>query len=233
MLAKKPGTIDDAFCVAMPFMGIHYWQTLNDVYAATRAAFSIPEGEELKWANLMRKSGPAKHMDDAMVFDFIDTLTTSIDPAKFEAVVVTLFKDRIYQRKGYINNAQDIYNVAIRFALQRLQNHLDERHGAGVNCPTLVIADSRRGADNRLRRFVDGLIRDGDLWVDMRRSIIEGVMFQVSNYSVGIQIADMIAGATFQMEVRDDDKWFRLWEPLLRHSPGGRLSGWGYVVWHG
>jgi hypothetical protein len=181
----------------------------------------------------MRKSGPAQHMDDAMVYDFIRTLVANIDPLQFRAVLVSIWKDSVYSRKGYIREAQDIYNVAIRFALQRLQNELDDRYGAGTNAPAMVIADSRRGADNRLRRFVDQLIEGGDLWVDMHRSIVEGIMFQVSNYSVGIQIADMIAGAGFRKDVRGDSLYYDLWTPLLRHGPGGRPDGYGYVAWRG
>jgi hypothetical protein len=95
------------------------------------------------------------------------------------------------------------------------------------------VADSRRGADNRLRRFVDGLITGGDLWVDFRRSIVEGIMFQVSDYSVGVQIADMIAGAAYQKDVRGDRTYFDLWAPLLRKNPYGSYRGYGYVAWAG
>jgi hypothetical protein len=233
MLAKKRGSVRPVFSVAMCLMDIEYWRTLDEIYKQVREAFYVPTGDELKWANLVRKTGPAQHMDDAMVREFIQTLVRSIDRARFRGVIVSIWKDAAYQSKGYIRDAQDVYNIAIRFAIQRLQNDLDEMYGAGADCPTMLIADSRRGTDNRLRRFVDDLISNGDLWVDLRRSIIEGIMFQVSNYSVGLQIADMIAGAAFQMDVRGNTIWYRIWEPLLRRSPEGRVQGYGYIQWRG
>jgi hypothetical protein len=232
---SKPGSQDAVFCVGTCFMRIHYWQELKEIYEQTRDDFNIPLDQELKWKNLVRHTGPAKHLDDARVWTFLETLIGRIDPRKFKAVAVTVYKDDAYNRKGYIREAQDIYNSAVLFALQRLQNDLDDRYGEGANCPALIIADSRErgGQDNRLRSFVDGAITGGGLWVKFDKSIVEGILFQVSHYSVGVQIADLIAGAAFQRDARNDAKYLNLWDRVLRRSPTGSTSGYGYVRWRG
>ena len=233
-LARRRGGIDEVFCFGLCFSGIHYWQEMKEVYRDACVAFGVPLELELKWSNLMRKTGPASHMDDQAVHAFVETVTRNLDPERFQGVCVSLWKDSIFTRKGYIHDAQDIYNVGVRFALQRLQNELDELHGQGTNCPTLLIADSRGGQDSRLRRFVKGIIEDGDLWVRFDRSLVEGVLFQVSHYSVGIQLADFLAGAVFQKDARGNSTYFDLWKPLLRRKPGtDKVSGYGYVAWRG
>lgn len=124
--------------------------------------------------------------------------------------------------------------MGVRYALQRLQNHLDELHGQGTNCPTLLIADSRGGADSRLRRFVHDIIENGDIHVRFDKYLVEGVLFQVSHYSVGIQIADFLAGAVFQKDARGNPAYYDLWKPLLRTNPNnGQVGGYGYVAWRG
>lgn len=228
------GNVEDEFCIGHCFFGVHYWQELREVYAATRDDFGIDPAGELKWRNLLRHSGPAKHMDDAMVHEFLTTLVKRIDPDKFKAVGVTVYKESRYRSKGYIRDGQDIYNAAVLFALQRLQNHLDDKHGRGTNCPTLVIADSRQGSgqDNRLKKFVDDAMGGtGGLWVSFDKSLVEGILFQVSHYSVGVQLADFIAGAVFQKDARGQSRYFNIFHPLFRKGPGGRVPGYGYVTW--
>jgi hypothetical protein len=234
---RAPGATDNVFCVGHCFMGIHYWQELRDIYKAVRRSFDIDPERELKWKNLIRCSGPARHMNPDAVYVFIESLVDQLDATKFKGVAVSLFKDEIYASKGYVREAQDIYNIGVFFALQRLQNELDERHGKGTNVPTLIVADTREkgGQDNRLRKFVHQAASGsgGGLWVSFDKSLVEGVLFQVSHYSVGVQIADLIAGATFQKDARGDDTFFRLWAPVLRKSPTGDVDGYGYVQWRG
>jgi hypothetical protein len=51
-LASKPGSLDEVFCVAQCFMGMHYWQELRQIYEQVRDDFDIPLDQELKWKNL-------------------------------------------------------------------------------------------------------------------------------------------------------------------------------------
>ncbi len=232
--AQTKGSVSPVFCIANVFMPMHYWRDLQRIYDEVREDFGLSTSEELKWRNLLRGTGPAADLEDGDCEAFIEDLVSRLDPDQFRAVGVSVFKDDVYKAKGYIREGQDIYNAAVLFALQRLQNEINECYGEDAHCPCIVIADSRqRGSqDNRLRKFVDNAMGGtGGIWVNFERTLVEGILFQVSHYSVGVQIADFLAGALYQKDVREDDRYYKLWKPVLRKSPGGGISGYGYVRW--
>jgi hypothetical protein len=70
--------MDDRFCIGHCFMGIHYWQELRETYEQVRADVAIPSAGELNWRSLLRQTGVAQHMDDAMSLDFVRTLVDAI-----------------------------------------------------------------------------------------------------------------------------------------------------------
>jgi hypothetical protein len=232
--ALSKGRVDEVFCIGHVFMPMHYWRILQMTYDDVRRDFGIGTDEELKWRNLIRGTGPAKHLQATGCHAFIEELVGRLDPDQFRAVAVSVFKDSVYRQKGYIKEGQDVYNAAVLFALQRLQNEIDACFGEGAHCPCIVIADSRQkgSQDNRLRKFVDNAMGGTDgLWVNFEKSLVEGILFQVSHYSVGVQIADFLAGAVYQKDVRGNDRYFNLWKPVLRKSLDGRVDGYGYVRW--
>lgn len=231
--ALSKGSVGAVFCIANVFMPMRYWRDLQQIYDEVRNDFGIPTNGELKWRNLVRGTGPMAGLDcDCEAF--IKSLVDRLDPNQFRAVGVSVFKDDVYKAKGYIREGQDIYNSAVLFALQRLQNEINDCYGEDAHCPCIVIADSRQrgGQDNRLRKFVDNAMGGtGGIWVNFEKSLVEGILFQVSHYSVGVQIADLLAGAIYQKEVREDDRYYKLWKPVLRKSQSGTITGYGYVRW--
>jgi Protein of unknown function (DUF3800) len=231
--ALSTGSVGAVFCIANVFMPMHYWRELQQIYDAVRNDFGISTTEELKWRNLLRGTGPTADLE-CDCGAFIESLVSRLDPEQFRAVGVSVFKDDVYKAKGYIREGQDIYNAAVLFALQRLQNEINDCFGEDAHCPCIVIADSRQrgGQDNRLRKFVDNAMGGtGGIWVNFEKSLVEGILFQVSHYSVGVQVADFLAGAIYQKDVRQDDRYYKLWKPVLRKSPSGAVSGYGYVRW--
>lgn len=231
--ALSKGSVGAVFCIANVFMPMHYWRDLQQIYDEVRNDFGISTSEELKWRNLMRGTGPTANKEcDCEAF--IKSLVGRLDPEQFRAVGVSVFKDDVFKAKHYIQRGQDIYNAAVLFALQRLQNEIDECFGEGAHCPCIVIADSRQrgGQDNLLRKFVDNAMGGtGGIWVNFEKSLVEGILFQVSHYSVGVQIADFLAGAIYQKDARGDSRYYELWKPVLRKSPKGDALGYGYVPW--
>ena len=47
--------------------------------------------------------------------------------------------------------------------------------------------------------------------------------------SIGIQLADMVAGAVWRKFERGDDRWYKLVEPTLRRSRTGNVNGYGII----
>jgi hypothetical protein len=55
------------------------------------------------------------------------------------------------------------------------------------------------------------------------------LFLEPSNQSVGIQLADLVAGAVWRKFERNDTAWYDLIEPSIRRSAGGSVDGHGIV----
>jgi hypothetical protein len=62
-----------------------------------------------------------------------------------------------------------------------------------------------------------------------RGSLVESLFFQPSETSVGVQLADMVAGAVWRKFEKGDDFWYQHLEPAIRKSEDGRVEGYGII----
>jgi hypothetical protein len=93
-----------------------------------------------------------------------------------------------------------------------------------------VIADHRgKKQDDLLRREHHGLLDRVGMYTSDYQNYVETIFMTPSHLSVGIQFADMVAGAIGRAYNSNDRTYFRLIEPTLRKSPTGRLDGWGLI----
>ena len=61
------------------------------------------------------------------------------------------------------------------------------------------------------------------------KNLTESLFLQKSEMSIGIQLADMVAGAVWRKFERGDDRWYKLVEPTLRRSRTGNVNGYGII----
>jgi len=93
-----------------------------------------------------------------------------------------------------------------------------------------VVADHRGVEDDqRFRLHHQKLLYSSAEFISRYRNLVESLFVQPSNLSVGIQLADMVAGAVWRKFERGDDRWYGLLEPSLRRSSTGVLEGYGLV----
>ncbi len=60
----------------------------------------------------------------------------------------------------------------------------------------MIILDSRRReVDDRMRRFFDRLQREGTPFAELDR-IVDSLLLGPSHFSLGLQVADLVVGAT-------------------------------------
>mgnify|MGYP000968965173 FL=1 len=59
--------------------------------------------------------------------------------------------------------------------------------------------------------------------------MIEGLFIAPSHLSVGIQFADMVAGAVFRAYKTDDKRFANQIRESFRASSGGKIEGYGLV----
>jgi hypothetical protein len=128
-------------------------------------------------------------------------------------------------------NCDDLYHYTYKPLSERFQYYLqDLSRTVGRTEAGIIVAD-HRGAkvDARFRIAHERLLRKDTDFTSSYPNLIESLFFQPSDISVGVQLADMVAGAVWRKFEKGDDFCYRLLEPALRKSPSGVVDGYGII----
>jgi hypothetical protein len=130
-----------------------------------------------------------------------------------------------------VNDQQDIYNLTYKALTERFQYFLqDVEREAGYREYGMIVGDHRgKDDDKKLRAHHQMLLNAVSGTVSKYTHLVESLLLQPSNVSIGIQIADMIAGAVWRKYEREDPKWFDLINGSFRRGPAGQIDGYGLV----
>lgn len=108
---------------------------------------------------------------------------------------------------------------------ERFQYHLQEAVQNGI-----IVCDHRGPKDDeRLRSVHQKLMSGKGENCSNYKNLIEGVFMSPSHYGVGIQLADMFAGAVARKFTSGDNHFFKMVEASLRKSSFGKVEGFGLV----
>jgi hypothetical protein len=124
-----------------------------------------------------------------------------------------------------------LYHYTYKPLSERFQYYLqDLTRTIGRTETGIIIADHRgTKADNRFRSAHEKLLRRrGDFSSDYP-NLIESLFFQLSDLSLGVQLADMVAGAIWRKFEKNDDFFYRQIEPAIRKSARGSVEGYGII----
>ncbi|MBN8897313.1 MAG: DUF3800 domain-containing protein, partial [Rhodospirillales bacterium] len=127
-----------------------------------------------------------------------------------------------------ISGPDDIYHLTYKVITERFQYHLQDLGTRSQPERGIVVCD-HRGADNdkRLRRHHQMLIHAPGGPTSVYKNLIEGLFLQPSHQSIGIQLADLVAGAIWRKFERSDSRFYDLVEPIMRRSKLGEVDGYG------
>lgn len=130
-----------------------------------------------------------------------------------------------------VNGQDDIYYLAYKAITERFQYFLqDMSKETGRKELGMVVADHRNGDDDKeLRGQHQKLLHSTGQHISKYTHLVEGLFLEPSHLSVGIQLADMIAGAVWRKFERDDTAWYDHVEPTLRRSSDGKIDGYGVI----
>lgn len=130
-----------------------------------------------------------------------------------------------------VNDQQDIYHLGYKGITERFQYFLqDISRELGNKEHGIIVADHRGSNDDKLLRQVHHkLLYSKNQFISNYRNLIEGLFLEPSNLSVGIQVADLVAGAVWRKFERGDDTWFKRLEGTFRASAAGVVDGFGLV----
>ena len=125
----------------------------------------------------------------------------------------------------------DLYHYTYKPLSERFQYYLQDlsRLVGRMECG-IVVADHRGAKDDeRFRVAHEQLLKKVTVWTSQYPNMVESLFFQPSNLSVGVQLADMVAGAVWRKYEKGDDRWYKALEPSLRKAPNGSVDGYGIV----
>ena len=130
-----------------------------------------------------------------------------------------------------VTSQEGLYHLTYKTITERFQYHLQDLSTMqGETVRGMVVADHRGGGDDkRLRQHHQKLLYSSGQYVSEYKNLTESLFLQKSEMSIGIQLADMVAGAVWRKFERGDDRWYKLVEPTLRRSRTGNVNGYGII----
>lgn len=130
---------------------------------------------------------------------------------------------------GNVNSQDDLYFKTYKPVTERFQYLLqDITRESGRDTLGMIVADHRgRGDDEKMRHQHERLVREDGRYSSTYANFVEGLFFSPSHMSVGIQLADMVAGAIWRAQSHNDATWFDRLRGSFRSSPSGKIDGYG------
>ena len=209
------------------------WHCLRDALLGMKIRRKIRG--ELKWRFFApgndEARNPMRHLDqtgrDEIRTEIYQIITAEKD-VKSPAAVCSI--EAAYKMAS-VNDQQGIYNLTYKVLTERFQYYLQDKSRTTQKQEYgLVICDHRgRDDDKRLRAHHQMLIHSTAAFTSKYGNLIESLLLQPSNLSIGVQLADMVAGAVWRKYERGDERWFDLMKPSLRTSTMGKVDGYGII----
>jgi hypothetical protein len=221
------------FVVAGVIIPEQAWHTLRDGLMGLKIRRKIRG--ELKWRyfapnndderNPMRQL-PQEARDEirAEVYKLISG-TRSI-----KTIACVVSNPAAYEMQS-VNEQSDIYHLGYKGVTERFQYHLQNlSREIGEKQFGVIIADHRGSNDDKLLRQVhQKLLYSKGEFISNYKNLIEGLFLEPSHLSIGIQLADLAAGAVWRKFERGDERWFDALLPSFRRSARGEIDGFGLV----
>lgn len=191
---------------------------------------------EIKWRYFAPEQPRAKphslsHLSPEQKEDFRTQLYALIERYRsIKLICVVTDVERAYELR-YINSPDDLYWYSYKQLTERFQYYLQDLERAiHQNVYGMVICDHRAPKDDeRLRNLHYKLMTTRRESTSSYANFVEGLFIAPSHLSVGIQFADMIAGAVYRHYKANDPRFLNQIRGSFRTSPSGAVEGYGIV----
>jgi hypothetical protein len=129
-----------------------------------------------------------------------------------------------------VTGQDDIYHLTYKVVTERFQYFLQDQSRKTRTEFGIIVCDHRGvNDDKRLRSHHQMLLHAAGGFTSNYKNLIESVFLQPSHQSIGIQLADMVAGAVWRRYERNDDRFINLADKSFRRSRSGQVMGYGIV----
>lgn len=211
-----------------------FWSKLAADLNRLKGAFNI-EGE-IKWryfapAKPGAKPNSLSHLTGAQKEVLRAKLYEAIRSYRSLRIICVVTHVPLAYQLPYINTADDLYWYSYKQLTERFQYYLqDLERTVGQSVHGIVVCDYRAPKDDeRLRELHHQLLAGAKAATSRYENLIEGLFIAPSHLSVGVQFADMVAGAVFRQFKAGDARFYSQIEPSFRRSPSGKVDGFGLV----
>ena len=135
-----------------------------------------------------------------------------------------------YDLQG-ITTQDQLYQFTYKPISERFQYFLqDLERDAGSRVNGIIVCDHRAPREDiRLQELHERLLHQDGVFSSTYGNLIEGLFIAPSHWSVGIQLADLVAGAVYRYFESGDDRYFNKIKNSFRKSGTGEIEGWGLI----
>lgn len=221
------------FVIAAVIIPEHHWRGVSDELLATKARHGVRG--EIKWRFFGAQNNDpnnsvanlTQEQRDAFRTDLFAILTNR----KSVRIIAAVASVAAAYATAYVNTEEDLYNYTYKCVSERFQYFLqDISRSAGSTHHGIIVADHRgRQQDEGFRRHHHNLVDQAGVFTANYENLIETIFLTPSHLSVGIQLADMVAGAVGRRFNSNDETFYNHILPSFRSRPNGNIDGYGLV----
>ena len=209
-----------------------HWHEIYKKLRDVKKQYKI--NSEIKWRyfspNNQEQENGMKHLSFDERNEVREKLYNIITSYKSIKVISTVTDIEEAYKLPYINNQDDLYWYSYKQTLERFQYYLqDLSRESGAKFNGLIIIDNRLSCDDDKLRNLHHKAMVGDKEnYSQFNNLVEGLFIAPSHLSVGIQFADLIAGAIFRKYEKNDCKYYDKIKKSIRNK-NGNILGYGIV----
>ena len=223
------------FIIAGVFIPISQWHEIANEVQRLKDSPEFSIRGEIKWRYFGRDNDDPKntvgHLAEQERNAFRDAFFDILRRRNSVKAVAAVANVANCYKQAHIKDEHDLYGYTYKPISERFQYHLqDISRSIGTQQLGLIVSDHRgRKDDERMRREHQKLIHAQSQYISSYDNLVESIFLTPSHNSVGIQFADMIAGAVGRKYNSDDTRWFDNVRPIIREHPNGSIDGYGII----
>lgn len=212
------------------------WHEIDKELAFLKRTFEVIG--EIKWRYFSpQKTGaqlnPLSHLNAVQKEELRNAIYALIIKFKSVRLICAVVDIQTAYKLSYVQCENDLYWFAYKQMTERFQYYLqDLSRTVGSKINGIIVCDHRQPQDDHQLRLLHQKLLTGSVeHFSIYRNLIEGVFIAPSHLSVGIQFADMVAGAVYRKFVRNDSRFFDFIKTSFRKNQTGEINGYGLVRW--
>ena len=209
------------------------WHEVDKELAVLKQQFKITG--EIKWRYFSpgSKSSPISHLNANEKERLREELYKLITKFKAIRLICSIVDVKEAYEIESIQGENGLYWYAYKQITKRFQYYLQNlSRTVGTKINGIIVCDHRQPKDDyQLRVLHQRLLTGSKKHFSIYENLVEGVFLAPSHLSVGIQLADMVAGAVYRKFSSEDSRFYDLLATSFRKSASGKVEGYGLVKW--